>query len=208
MYTLLAQPLLLGVSIGLYCFTFCVPFIAPYMVAEKRGGKESLRSVLQFLLGRFVGYCLFGATFGYLGERINKSHINAILISALMIMSILTVIYALGILKPKGWFCWRPKKIKMPILLGFFMGVNICPPFLLSLTFVFTLHSIVKGVIYFVMFFLGTSIYFLPLTYLGFLSKYKEMRWVARIAAVLVGVSFFVYGLFYLYRGAFIFHNF
>jgi len=164
--------------------------------------------ILKFIFGRFSGYVLFGAIFGYLGERINNSTVNLILIISLMALSLLLIIYASGLLKQKSWCSGKFFREKSPLLMGFFMGINICPPFLMSLAYVFTLHSAVKGIIYFIMFFLGTSIYFLPLVFLGFLGKMKEFRLIARISALIVGIVFLIYGIYYISRGVMIFHSF
>jgi sulfite exporter TauE/SafE len=67
--------------------------------------------------------------------------------------------------------------------------------------YVFTLHSLFKGIIYFLVFFAATTVYFLPLFFLGFLGKLNEFRAVARVSAVLVGLLFLVYGLYAIIRG-------
>lgn len=209
MYEIIIQPFLTGLSVGVFCFTYCAPFVAPFIVAEKRETKKNFSLVLQFIGGRFLGYVLFGAIFGYLGEKISSATVNLILIIVMILMALLMIFYALGLMKPQLSFCSaKGFKTKLPVVLGFLMGINICPPFLMSLAYVFTLHSVFKGIIYFLMFFLGTSLYFLPLFFLGFLNKMKEFRWVARIAALIVGFSFFVYGIYYIIRGAVIFHLF
>ena len=206
----LIQPFLLGISVGIFCFTYCVPFIAPYLASEERKIGKNFRIILEFILGRLGGYVLFGAIFGYLGEKISNQAVNLILIISLMILSVVLIIYASGFLKPKGIFCsskYIKFREKSPILMGFLMGINICPPFLMSLAYVFTLHSVFKGIIYFLMFFLGTTIYFLPITFLGFLGKMKEFRFIARIAGLIVGFAFLVYGIYYIIRGVVIFHG-
>ena len=205
----LIQPFLLGISVGIFCFTYCVPFIAPYLVSEKRKLKNNFKILLEFIFGRLVGYLLFGAVFGYLGEKISNQTVNLILIISLLILSIVLIFYALGFLKPKGIFCsakYTKFKKRAPIVMGFLMGINICPPFLMSLAYVFTLHSAVKGIVYFLMFFLGTTIYFLPVTFLGYLGKMKEFRLVARVAGLVVGLAFLIYGIYYISRGFMIFH--
>lgn len=211
MNDVLIQPFLLGLSVGIFCFTYCVPFIASYIVAEERGLKKNFREILKFIFGRFFGYVLFGAIFGYLGEKIDNSTVNLVLIASLIVLSIVLIFYALGFLKPKGIFCsvkYIKFREKSPILMGFLMGVNICPPFLMSLAYVFTLHSAIKGIIYFIMFFIGTSLYLLPLVFLGFLGKMKEFRLIARISALIVGIIFLIYGIYYISRGVVIFHGF
>ena len=210
MTDIIIQPFLLGISVGIFCFTYCVPFIAPYLVSEERKLGKNFKLILQFIFGRLGGYILFGAIFGYLGERIGNQAMNLILIISLMILSIVLIIYALGFLKPKGIFC-SAKYIKFrgksPILMGFLMGINICPPFLMSLAYVFSLHSAFKVIIYFLMFFLGTTLYFLPVAFLGFLGKMKEFRLIARVAGLIVGFAFLTYGIYYIIRGLTLFHG-
>jgi len=206
----LIQPFLLGISTGIFCFTYCVPFIAPYLVAEERKLKKNFRIILEFVLGRLGGYILFGAIFGYLGEKINSQAINLILIIALMVLSLLLIVYAMGFLKPKGFFCsvkYLRIRSKAPLVMGFLMGVNVCPPFLMSLAYVFNLHSIFGGIVYFLMFFLGTTLYFLPVTFLGYLGKMKEFRSIAVISAIIVGFAFLLYGIYYIVRGLSVFHG-
>jgi len=210
MYTLFIQPFLLGLSVGLYCFAYCLPFVASYLVSEKRRGGENLKVVLQFIGGRFWGYLLFGAFFGYLGEKIDNPVINLILVIALIILSVLLILHAFGLLKPE-WSCFfkfNKHRKRLPLVMGFLLGINICPPFLMSLTYVLTLHNFWKGIVYFMMFFIGTSLYFLPMTFLGFLNKMKEFRLMARLAALIVGFGFLVYAFYYFYRGDFVFHLF
>lgn len=205
------QPFLLGISVGVFCISYCVPFIAPYLVSEQRKLKKNFKIILEFIFGRLIGYVLFGAIFGYLGEKIDSQTVNLILIVALMVLSLILIFYALGFLKPKGIFCstkYIKFKAKAPILIGFLMGINICPPFLMSLAYVFTLHSVVKGIIYFLFFFLGTTLYFLPITFLGLLGKMKEFRLIARISGLVVGLAFLIYGIYYISRGLMIFHEF
>jgi len=179
------------------------------MVSEERRAKANIAAILKFIFGRFGGYVLFGAIFGYLGERINNQAVNLILIISLMVLSFVLIIYALGFLKPKLSFCsGKFFREKSPLLMGFLMGINICPPFLMYLAYVFTLHSAIKGIIYFIMFFMGTSFYILPLFFLGFLGKMKEFRLIARISALIVGIVFLVYAIYYIIRGVVIFHTF
>jgi len=217
----LIQPFLLGLSVGIFCLTCSVPFITPYLVSEKRKLKKNFKIILEFLLGRLGGSILFGAIFGYLGEKIISQTADLIFISILMILSLVLIFNALGFFPPKAdspragkhksIFCsakYTKLRTKTPILIGFLMGINICPPFLMSLAYVFTLHSAIKGIVYFIMFFLGTSLYFLPITFLGQLGKMKEFRLIARIAGLIVGVAFLIYGIYYISRGVIIFHLF
>ena len=185
---------------GIYCFSYCIPFAAPLMISEERGKRENISVIFQFLLGRLFGYLLFGAFFGYLGQKINVLEVNIIINAGLILLSLFLIFNALGLLNWKySSFCFKHKK-RLPLFMGFLMGINVCPPFLMSLAYVFTLHNWLFGVIYFLMFFLATSIYFLPLFFLGYLNKLRSFQLVGRISSLIVGILFFVYGLYYIIK--------
>jgi sulfite exporter TauE/SafE len=197
MKEIILQPILLGLSSGIFCVNYCFPFIAPYIVFEERKFKEDFKIILKFIFGRLFGYLLFGAIFGYLGERITNKTVDLFFFLSLLMLSIILVLYSLGLIKEKNSFCFTKKyKSKTPFLMGFLMGVNVCPPFLMALNYVFVLHTFLKGIIFFFFFFLATTIYFLPLTFLGFLNKIKEFRLVARISGILIGIIFLIYSLY------------
>ena len=196
-YSFFVQPFLLGVSSGLFCVSYCVPFIAPYMVLEERKKKENFLVVLKILLGRLLGYLCFGAFFGFLGEQITNQTVDAVMKVSLMILSIILILYTLEIIKREKESCpVFGLKNKTPILMGFLMGVKICPSVLMALMYIFTLHNFLAGLFFFSFFFLGTSIYFLPLTFLGGLGKTKEFQLAGRVSALIVGTTFFVYNLY------------
>jgi sulfite exporter TauE/SafE len=209
MHDVIIQPLLAGLSTGLFCSAYCLPVIAPYLVAENRDAKATAAVLLQFILGRLAGYVFFGAVIGFIGEWFSGEWFNLFSIVSLVLMSVLLVVYGLGLMKPAWSVCgadWL-KGRRLPMLMGFLMGLNICPPFLMSVAYVFTLHSMVKGIVYFLVFFAATTLYFLPLFFLGFLGKMSEFRVVARVSAILVGVLFTVYGIYALCRGVLVVHS-
>lgn len=191
-------PFLAGLSVGASCIFFCFPFLVPLIVSEERKKKENFILILKFLLGRLLGYLFFGAFFGFLGEKLNQKFLNLIFLFCLLILSLILIFYSLSLLKEKILFCQKVKKIspKFPALMGFFTGVNLCPPFLVSLTYIFTLHNFLKGIVYFFFFFLGTTLYFFPSYFLGFLGKVKEFQIAARISGIIVGILFFAYGIY------------
>ena len=192
-------PLLTGLSTGIYCLSCCFPFLAPLLVSEARSKRGNLGVVLKFIFGRFLGSLMFGAVIGFLGEKINNILFQNILNISLIILSVFLILHALGLLSQrKNRFCQIMKKFnpRLPFLMGIFLGINVCPPFLISLTYVFSLQSVFKGMFYFLMFFVGSSFYFLPLFFLGFLNKMKEFRLIGRVTALIVGIIFFFYGLY------------
>lgn len=196
-WELVLQPLLAGLSVGAFCLTYCFPFMGVVLGAEERSPQKNLLVLLEFLTGRLAGYLCFGLLVGYLGEKFDPQWLRRATDISFIGLSLLLFLYLLGLVREKG-FCPTPKflKTRSPALMGFFMGINLCPPFLLSVTYVFSQHSPLYGMIYFALFFLASSLYFLPIVFLGLASRAKEFRAMARASGFLVAIIFFIYGVY------------
>ncbi|HID64084.1 MAG TPA: sulfite exporter TauE/SafE family protein, partial [Anaerolineae bacterium] len=120
---------------------------------------------------------------------------------SLMGLSLLLVLYALAQSLPRPGLCRFVKghSARMPPVLGFLTGLNPCPPFLLAAARVLKGADPLGGVLLFVAFFAGTSLYMLPLAFVGLLSRYEQIREVARLTAIIVGVVFLLMGISYLW---------
>ena len=197
LHDVIIEPLLAGFSAGLFCCVSCYPVLIPVFAAEQRRGSQSLRVWLQFLGGRLGGYLLFGAGIGWLGEQCQETWLSVISALVMMAMALLLMSYAIGFWKPAWSLCaaGTPRAALTPVALGFLTGLNACPPFLLSVAYVFALHSMMKGLIYFLVFFCATSVYLLPLFAVGLLGRMPEFRLAARISAFIVGLLFLFYGI-------------
>ena len=197
MHGVILDPLLAGLSAGLFCCATCVPVLAPVFAAENRSAGANVRLWVQFLFGRLAGYLLFGAAIGWLGERFDAAWLTRISAAAMVVLSLILIFYAIGFRKP----AWSPcaagtrRGQATPVLLGFLMGANACPPFLMSVAYVFTLHSLAKGMIYFLVFFCASTVYLIPLPFVGLLGRMKEFRWAARASALAVGILYLAYGM-------------
>ncbi len=197
--TLFLQPLLAGLSVGAFCLMYCFPFMGVIFGAEERSSKKNFLVLLEFLTGRLAGYLCFGWLAGYLGEKFAAEWLRRATDISFIALSLILLFYLLGLAREKN-FCSPPKFLRgrSPVLMGFFMGINLCPPFLLSVTYVFSQHSALYGAIYFALFFLASSVYFLPLVFLGLASKAKEFRAMARVSGFVVSGIFLIYGFYSL----------
>ena len=207
MFNIAADAFLLGMSTGVYCFSQCGLVFIPYIFSENKNGLRSHSLLVsKFLLGRFAAYTIIGLLIGFLGERANAKSlfeaapadliigISYIILSALLIFN---AIYN----RNKKEHC-RMDKLKkfsyFPALLGIFTGINICPPFILAITKSFETKSMILGAVFFIIFFIATSIFILPLIFTGFFKKMDEIKFIARIVSVLAGVYLGIQGVFYL----------
>lgn len=186
---------LAGLSVGVYCLGLCLPIFLPLLLSQNRRGRKSLFLVAEFSLGRLLGYLLFGLLFGWFGMVVKSSFVHAIASLANLWIGILIIIYSLGLIDRKFCAALPFEKIKWPVVLGFLTGVNICPPFLGSLAYIFNLKSALLSLGYFLLFFLGTSVYIVPFTLLGAFSGNNWLQKGARISGILVGIYFVVINL-------------
>lgn len=193
------KPVLLGLSMGSFCLTTCFPFLAAFLGSENRAAKRNFFLLFVFMLGRLAGYLLFGFIFGYLGEIWQGLYLSLLADASLVLLSALLFVYMLKIEKINDKDCLAAQtQNQNAFIMGFLMGVNLCPPFLLSLNYVFTLHNAMLGVLFFFIFFLASSVYFLPMIFVGFVAKITELRKTARLAGMIASIVFFAYGLYSL----------
>lgn len=193
--TLIIKALLLGLSTGIFCLSYCLPVIIPLVLSQERQARQAWWLIGRFAVGRLLGYLLFGALVGYLGLKIQSPLIHNLVWWAVIILAVILMLYALGLLKPKSFFCQNFRKTGNPWLLGFLVGLNICPPFLVALTYGFNLANVWQGVILFLSFFVGTTVFLLPAGFLGALTRRDFLRRVGQVAAFLAGVIYLIYGI-------------
>jgi sulfite exporter TauE/SafE len=194
---LVGKALLLGLSTGLFCAGFCVPLVGPLLLSdESRSVRRSASRVGLFLAGRLVAYLLFGLVFGALGGAL--SHVwgvKAVLLPLVYaILGVMMIVYAVVQSFPHIGLCRavspRTRSGWYLALVGFLAGINLCPPFLLAVTTVMDIGGALRGALFFLVFFLATSVYLLPLFFAGLVSRFSAVRFAGRVAAVLAGLYF------------------
>jgi sulfite exporter TauE/SafE len=205
---MLWEAFVLGLSSGTYCATACAPVALPFLSsrpgAEKPFKKNALLVAL-FLGGRLAGYIAVGAALGLIGayalsyvdpafsrtlSRIAFAAAGALMIAAGLAESLL-----------KARVCTLLRKVWRPgmgaFTFGLLTGASVCPPFFTAAARVFAgsasggLAAALGGAGYFLFFFLGTSVWILPLLALpALLGKSQVPRFIARSAMVMIGVYF------------------
>ena len=108
MVQILIEGFSLGISTGFYCLGACMPFFIPYLLVGGGGKlKANLNTILEFLLGRMIAYILFAAVISFLGIQF-KGYVSPKLIAfALILTSLLMIIFAFIHSMPKLDFCKR-----------------------------------------------------------------------------------------------------
>ncbi|OGW82369.1 MAG: hypothetical protein A3C47_02280 [Omnitrophica bacterium RIFCSPHIGHO2_02_FULL_51_18] len=200
---ILTEGFSLGASTGVLCLGTCAPFLVPYLMMGARPNlKENAPLVIQFFLGRFLAYFLFGMCAGWIGGEI-RPHLSANLRSATLIAtSAFMIFFALTQKFPKR-FCFfaggaKPLKLRAPFLLGLLLGLNICPPFLVGMARLLEIGNLWFGALFFTAFFVSSSFYLLPLFAVSPFISSDRLKNVGFLASLLVGGWFLLTGVFAL----------
>ncbi len=188
----LIEGFMLGLSTGTICLLTCTPIYLPYLISEDRSLKKSFYKVMEISAGRFIAYLLFGALAGWLGsflpqqQRTLFTGISYILLSVFLVLNTMRTHRAEKSCRIPGWM----KLSNSAFLLGIFTGVNFCPSFLIALTKSFDLGGMMGGILLFAGFFVGTTLFLLPLAFGGLLTAVGKIKQLARIVSLLIAVWF------------------
>lgn len=212
----LVNGFLLGLASGGACLAYCAPVLIPYLMGEGRSIRGNALLVGGFLGGRLVGYLAFAvlawAAHIAVGEdlpcRALATGIVTIVLAVLLIAygfaeqregcRVRTTHHSSSCMPKKRWCVVRTLRHQNPwlaaVLLGLLTGVSLCPPFLLAFGSAAQLPRVWQSLLFFGAFFVGTSVYIVPLPLVGLAGRHDAIRTVGRLAA---GVA----GMLYLYSG-------
>jgi len=205
-YFTFGEALVLGLSSGPACLASCGPVLVPSLLAEGAGVRRGTRYLSTFLGARFLGYLLFAAVAWELGALVSLSPAPR-----LLIMGVVHVLLA-GVLL---WYAYsvghgcarscdselvtigaaRKRGFTGPAALGFLTGLSLCPPFVIAGVRAAELHSAMAALLFFALFFVGTSVWFVPFISLGCLRRSQAVTTVARMAMVLIAFFYLCLGL-------------
>ncbi len=199
----MAEGFLLGLSTGTFCAAHCLPIALPFIFSEdiKNAGRNA-RLVGLFFLGRFLAYLIVGFLLGVVSVY-TMPQLDPLLQkrAAALVYCILGIIMlSSGLMYnfPGLKFCHIYRKIYRPgrgaMVYGLLIGFSPCPPFIAAASRVLEKGGIWSGVLYFIFFFAGTSIYFLPLLGAWFFQKHMDsIKIIARLTMIFLGAYFLVF---------------
>jgi len=196
---------LLGLANGTSCLALCAPVLIPFLLSEGDNVGQNLATLLKFLGGRLLGYLLFGlAAWAVGGLLLEAGGTQALLIGGTYIgLSVLLLVAVFRKKRPAGGACavseaqarLRRWPALIPVGMGLMAGLKVCPPLLLAFTDAANSGTLGGSLLLFATFFLGTSLYFLPLPLLGAFTRMPDLRIVGRFAAVIVALYYLVSGV-------------
>jgi len=202
MFITLIEGFLLGIAMGTTCIASCGPIYAPYLMQYGRSLQGSFIAVLELSAGRFISYAVVGAVAGLLGSQAEFLGKGLLTATAYGLFSVFLLITAFRTHR-SDHLCrtgrWAAV-IDRPLILGILTGINICPPFLLALTKAVSGSGPIAGIVLFGAFFVGTSIFLIPLSVFGVLGDQRLFRSVARCGAIVVSLWFLILAVGLIYN--------
>ncbi len=197
MFKTFTEGFILGLTTGTVCLVSCTPIYLPFIISEKRSISKNFLKVMEISAGRFFSYLSFGALAGWLGGNIATIDRNLFTGIAYILLTVFMLLSFFRLTR-KEKSCHIPKFVNVTrsaFLLGIFTGINFCPSFLIALSKAIDLAGPLSGILLFFGFFVGTSLFLIPLAFTGFLSKMKLMKVIARYASIAIALYFLYSGI-------------
>ena len=203
-----AEAVLLGLASGPACLASCGPVLLPWLAAEADGVRGATSRLAVFLGGRLGGYLLFAVGAWALGVAVPvDSHARTLVFG----------LANLGLAAMLGLSAWRPRgscrnnaqranalvqvgepgrtRPPLALALGFFTGLNLCPPFVAASVRAVETRSLAGALTFFLLFFGGTTVWFVPAVAVSAARRIAEVATVARMTMALLAA-------YYAYLGA------
>jgi len=198
--------LLLGLSNGSACLSSCAPAILPYMLHKGRTVKGGYYCLLQFLCGRLIGYVCSGMLAWLVSQTLLKDAVfrGWLLGVSRIFLGTILIFYNLKARKKECTLTRTDRLLSgfvgrdslfYPASLGFLTGINICPPFVIALTEAANFNGILECIIFFITFFIGTAVYFIPFPLLGLLRKNDVFKTLSEMMLYLIAGYYILIGI-------------
>lgn len=201
------EALVLGLASGPACVASCGPVLVPSLLAERAGLRLNSRYLSLFLATRLLGYLLFAAVAWELGALVSlrppaRSFVFAVIH---LLLAFVLLMYAYSAGRACTHSCasselvtigaGKNHRISGAAVLGFLTGVSLCPPFVAAGVRAAEAASMAAALLFFAVFFLGTSAWFVPFAAVGWVRRKEGVTTVARMTMVLIAFYYFYVGL-------------
>ena len=181
----------LGFAAGFSCAFFCVPVLLG-LASRNINEITPLRNLVYFLAGRFAAYLAIALLVSVIGMRF--AHSNVIDFLSRLFIAFLLVFWGIKGFRESDKEKSQCSTVKfskaVPFIAGLLTGISPCPPFIAGITRVFSLGNIYGGVLFFLGFYLATSLFLIPALSVIFLKYKKELKITASLISILFGFFF------------------
>jgi hypothetical protein len=204
---LVGEAFLLGLASGPACVASCGPVVVPSLLAEGAGWRLNARYLSSFLGTRFLGYLLFAAIAWELGVLVSPPPAVRTLIygGIHVLLGVALLWYARSIGRGCAHACAASGLVSIgrvgkrgvsgAAILGLLTGVSLCPPFVAAGLRAAQLSNLAAALLFFAVFFVATTLWFVPFVGMGCVRRNASVIFVARTAMVLVALYYLLAGV-------------
>jgi len=198
---------ILGISTGSACLITCGMVMFPYLMSGSAGVRRITADLSIFLLSRLVVYSILAALSWYFGKALLVNQVVKSIVPGILYTGFAGMLIWYAVDRNRQKEC--PAKFVttinnrrlIPIFLGVVNSLGFCPALFLILTKGASEVSLAKSFAAFLAFFVGSSIWFLPLPIAGKFKKQKVLETVGILATGLAGIIFIIKGITSLIGG-------
>ena len=203
----MTDSLILGLSSGSACIATCGMVMFPYLMSGSAGVKRIALDLTLFLMTRFLVYFILATLSWYFGQALFSNPVVRNIVPGILYMVFAVLLVWYSISKNSNPDC-PAKFLKtvnnhrlVPILLGIVNSLGFCPALFIILTKGATQGTLIQSYVAFLAFFIGSSLWFLPLPLAGKIRKKEVLRNIGILATGLAGIIFMIKGITNLIGG-------
>ena len=203
----MTDSLILGLSSGSACIATCGMVMFPYLMAGSAGVRRIAVDLSLFLLTRLIVYFFLATLSWYFGQAFLSNPVVRNIVPGILYMVFAFMLVWYSISKKRNPGC--PAKIVktvnnrklVPVLLGLVNSLGFCPALFIILTNGATQGTLGRSYLAFLAFFIGSSVWFIPLPLAGKIRKKEVLQNIGILATGLAGIIFMIKGLTNLIGG-------
>src|SRR5450759_716006 len=198
---------ILGLSSGSACLVTCGMVMFPYLMAGSAGVKRIVIDLSLFLFTRFVVYFILATLSWYFGQALFSNPVVRNIVPGILyiVFAVMLVWYSISNSRnpkcPAEIVKTVNNKRLVPIFLGVVNSLGFCPALFIILTKGATQGTLLQSYIAFLAFFVGSTLWFLPLPLAGKIQKKEILKTVGILATGLAGIIFMIKGITNLIGG-------
>ena len=199
--------LILGISSGSACVATCGLVMFPYLMSGSAGTRRITIDLSIFMAVRFLVYFILATLSWYFGQALFSNPIVRNIVPGILYigLSVMLVYYSISKSRksncPAKMLTTINNKKLIPIILGVVNSLGFCPALFIVLTKGATQNSLMQSYLAFTAFFIGSSLWFLPLPFAGKIKKVELLKTIGILATGLAGIIFMIKGITILTGG-------
>jgi hypothetical protein len=198
---------ILGLSSGSACLVACGMVMFPYLMAGSAGMKRIILDLSLFLFTRLIVYLILATLAWYFGQALFSNPVVRTVVPGILyiVFAVMLVWYSISNNKSKDCPAKNVNTVNnqklIPVFLGIVNSLGFCPALFIILTKGATQGTLIQSYLAFLAFFMGSSLWFLPLPMAGKIRKKEVLKTIGIFATGLAGIIFMIKGITSLIGG-------